>query len=99
MSIMEEFKDRCKGFEVMCEEIAADLRELPTDYKIAERYSEIDQEIYEMLEWYERVKKEKKLMEDRMKRIDSEIRSLNNIVQNFKLREFSRDQLQDRYLP
>ena len=54
---MEEFKDACWGLDVRSEEIAADLRDLPTDYKLAERYIKIDQEIYEMFEWYERVKK------------------------------------------
>ena len=72
--MMEEFKDRCQDLEVCGEELAADLRQLPTDYKLAERYTEIDQEVYDIMEWY-------------------------NDVQNFKLREFSRAQQQDLYLP
>jgi hypothetical protein len=89
---MEEFKDSCKGLDVRSEEIAADLRDLPTDYKLAERYMEIDQEIYEMLEWYERVKKERIQMEERLKRTDRDLKFLNNDVQRLKLREFSRAQ-------
>ena len=87
---MEEFKDSCKGLDVRIEEIAADLRELPTDYKLAERYIQIDQEIYEMQQWYERVKSERRDMEERLKMVDKNLRFLNNDVQRFKLREFSR---------
>jgi hypothetical protein len=87
---MEEFKDACLGLDVRSEEIAVDLRDLPTDYKLAERYMEIDQEIYEMLEWYERVKKERLEMEERLKRTDRDLKFLNNDVQRLKLREFSR---------
>lgn len=87
---MEEFKDSCKGLDVRIEEIAADLRELPTDYKLAERYIQIDQEIYELQEWYERVKSERRKMEERLKLVDKDLRFLNNDVQRFKLREFSR---------
>jgi DNA-binding transcriptional regulator GbsR (MarR family) len=57
--MIEEFKDMCQDLTTMSEEIAADLRDLPTDYKLAERYAEIDQEVYEMLEWYEKIKNEK----------------------------------------
>jgi hypothetical protein len=88
--MMEEFKDACLGLDVRSEEIAVDLRDLPTDYKLAERYMEIDQEIYEMLEWYERVKKERLEMEERLKRTDRDLKFLNNDVQRLKLREFSR---------
>jgi predicted nuclease with TOPRIM domain len=87
---MEEFKDACLGLDVRSEEIAADLRNLPTDYTLAERYMEIDQEIYEMKEWYERVKKERIEIEKRFKRVDRDLRHFNNDVQRFKLREFSR---------
>lgn len=86
---MEEFKDSCKGLDVRIEEIAADLRELPTDYKLAERYMDIDQEIYEMLEWYEKIKREKAKMEERLKRVDRDIKFLNNDVQRYKIHEFS----------
>jgi hypothetical protein len=55
---MEEIKDSYLGMEVQLEEIAIDLQELPTDYKLAERYRQIDQEIYEISEWYEKVKKQ-----------------------------------------
>jgi hypothetical protein len=62
---MEEFKDSCRDLEVRSEEVAADLRELPIDYTLAERYMEIDQEIYELCEWYEKARKrELKRMND-----------------------------------
>ena len=86
---MEEIKDIYRGMEVQLEEIAVDLRELPTDYKLAERYSEIDREIYEISEWYEKVKKERKVMEERLKKTEHNVRILNHEVKNLKLREFS----------
>jgi chromosome segregation ATPase len=87
---MEEFKDSCRDLDTRIEEIAVDLRDLPTDYKLAERYTQIDQEIYEMYEWYERVKKERIQMEERMRRVSENLRDLDNDVNRFKLREFSR---------
>jgi chromosome segregation ATPase len=87
---MEEFKDSCCDLDTRIEEIAVDLRDLPTDYKLAERYTQIDQEIYEMHEWYERVKRERIQMEDRMRRVSENLRDLDNDVNRFKLREFSR---------
>ena len=89
---MEEFKDRCQDLEVRGEELAADLRQLPTDYRLAERYTEIEQEVYEIMEWYKRVKRERKDMEERLTRTEWGMKLLNNDVQNFKLREFSRAQ-------
>ena len=87
---MEEFKDACQSLDVRIEEIAVDLRDLPTDYKLAERYTQIDQEIYEMHKWYERVKKERIQMEERLRRVSENLRDLDNDVNRFKLREFSR---------
>ena len=89
---MEEFKDKCQGMEVRLEEIAVDLQELPTDYKLAEQYSNIDQEVYEMLLWYEKIKTEKQIMERRLERVNYVLKNLNNDVKNLRLREFSRSQ-------
>jgi chromosome segregation ATPase len=86
---MEEFKDACQGLDVRSEELATDLRELPIDYKLAERYMKIDREIREMLEWYENVKKERKMMEERLQSADQDLKHLNNDVQRVKLRAFS----------
>lgn len=90
---MEEFKDKCQGMEVRLEEIAVDLQELPTDYKLAEQYSNIDQEVYEMLLWYEKIKTEKQIMEQRLEHVNYVIKNLNNDVKTLRLREFSRSQL------
>ena len=89
---MEEFKDACQGLIVQCDEIAEDMRHLPTDYKLAEQYTVIDQEIYDMLEWYEQVSSERKHMDGKMSRLKYKLKSLNNDVQNLKLLEFSHDQ-------
>ena len=90
--MIEEFKDMCQDLTTMSEEIAADLRDLPTDYKLADRYKQIDQEIYEISEWYEKVKKQRKIVEERLKNAKQDLRTLNHEVKNLKLREFSRDQ-------
>ena len=87
---MEEFKDSCRDLDTRIEEIAVDLRDLPTDYKLAERYTQIDQEIYEMQEWYEKVKKERIRMEERLRRVSGDLQNLDNDVNRLKLREFSR---------
>lgn len=89
---MEEFKDACQGLIVQCDEIVADMKQLSTDYKLAERYMDIEQEIYDMLEWYENVRRERKQMDKKLSKIDNEIRALNNDVQNLKLLEFSHAQ-------
>jgi len=89
MNIMEEFKDKCKGLEVFSEEIAADLRELPTDYKLAEQYTEIDREIYELLKLYKNIRKEIIIMEDKIKYLEFKMKKLNNRVQDFKVQQFS----------
>lgn len=88
--MMEEFKDTCQGLIVRCDEIAEDMRQLSTDYRLAERYTKIDQEIYDMLEWYEQVRRERKYMDKKLRRLDRELKGLNNDVQNFKLTEFYR---------
>lgn len=94
-----EFKDLYQGLVTRSEEIAADLRDLPTDYRLAERYTDIDQEVYEVYKWYEtrkkelqRYEREKREMNARVKKIDTKLKVLNNDVQSFKLQEFSRAQ-------
>ena len=89
---MEEIKDAYQGMEVQLEEIAIDLQDLPTDYKLAERYSKIDQEIYEISRWYEKMKKQRKCIEERIRNTKHDLRSLNHEVKNLKLQEFSRHQ-------
>jgi chromosome segregation ATPase len=89
---MEEIKDSYLGMEVHLEEIAIDLRDLPTDYKLAERYRQLDQEIYEISEWYEKVKKQRKIVEERIENTKQDLRTLNHEVKNLKLQVFSHDQ-------
>jgi chromosome segregation ATPase len=98
-----EFKDTCQELETRIDEIAVDLRDLPTDYKLAEKYTDIDREICEVSEWYERKKQElintrkrywneRNAMEARAYKINDDIKKLNNEVQTLKLREFSHAQ-------
>ena len=92
-----EIKDKCDGLETRLDEIAADIRDLPFDYKIVETYTSIDDEVYQIYEWYENAKetiqrymKEKAAIERRLGELDKVSKSLNNTVQNLKLQEFSR---------
>jgi len=98
-----EFKDVCQDLEARIDEVARDMRKLPTDYTMVEQYSSIDKEINEVSEWYEEKRKElflfietykleRKLMNVKISRIDSNIKNLNNDVQNLKLLAFSHDQ-------
>ena len=92
-----EIKDKCDGLETRLDEIAADIRDLPFDYKIVETYSSIDEEMYEIYEWYEKARgvlqhylKEKEAIETRLQELDLKSKSLNNTVQNLKLQAVSR---------
>lgn len=98
-----EFKDVCQDLEARIDEVARDMRKLPTDYTIIEQYNGIDKEINEVSEWYEEKRKElvlfietykleRKLMNVKISQIDSDIKHLNNHVQNLKLLAFSHDQ-------
>ena len=91
-----EIKDKCDGLETRLDEIAADIRDLPFNYRIVEAYSDIDNEINHIYEWYDSAKviirrylKEKEAIERRLKELDVHTKSLNNKVQSLKLQEFS----------
>jgi hypothetical protein len=53
-----EIKDKCDGLETRLDEIAADIRDLPFDYKLIEKYYAIDTDIHKLYEWYEENVKE-----------------------------------------
>jgi uncharacterized protein (DUF342 family) len=91
-----EIKDKCDGLDSRMDEIAADIRDLPFDYKIVEKYSHIDEEIQQIYEWYEEKKsilseylKEKENIENKLKELEIHSKHLNNSVQNLKLQAFS----------
>lgn len=94
-----ELKDKCDGLETRLNEIAADIRDLPFDYKLVERYHNIDEDVQKLYEWYDKMKKvlqrysqEKVLVEEKLKELNKKTKFLNNHVQNLKLQKFSRDQ-------
>ena len=94
-----EIKDKCDGLETRLDEIAANIRDLPFDYKLIERYTDIDNDIHKLYEWYDGMKKmlkkyleEKDIVENKLKELDTKTKFLNNTVQSLKLQEFSRDQ-------
>jgi chromosome segregation ATPase len=93
-----EIKDRCDGLETRLDEIAADIRDIPFNYRVVDIYSNIDEEIHQIYEWYDSMKviikrylKEKDAIERRLQDLDAHSKSLNNLVQNLKLQVFSRD--------
>ena len=94
-----EIKDKCDGLETRLDEIATDIRDLPFDYKLVEKYKSIDEDIQKLYEWYDGMKKmlkkyleEKDIVENKLKELDTKTKFLNNTVQSLKLQEFSRDQ-------
>ena len=94
-----EIKDKCDGLETRLDEIVANIRDLPFDYKLIEKYTDIDNDIHKLYEWYDGMKKmlkkyleEKDIVENKLKELDTKTKFLNNTVQSLKLQEFSRDQ-------
>jgi len=94
-----EIKDKCDKLETRLDEIAADIRDLPFDYKLVEKYHNIDEDVHKLYEWYDGMKKmlkkyleEKCIVENKLKELDTKTKFLNNELQSIKLREFSRDQ-------
>jgi len=94
-----ELKDKCDGLETRLDEIAADIRDLPFDYKLISKYKDIDEDLQRLYEWYDKMKKvlqrysqEKVLVEEKLKELNKKTKFLNNDVQSLKLQEFSHDQ-------
>jgi hypothetical protein len=99
-----EIKDKCDGLETRLDEIAADIRDLPFDYNLIEKYYAIDTDIHKLYEWYDGMKKmlkryleEKIIVENKLKEMDTKTKFLNNIIQNLKLQEFSHGQHASEY--
>jgi hypothetical protein len=94
-----EIKDKCDGLETRLNEIAADIRDLPFDYKLIEKYHAVDEDVQKLYEWYDGMKRvlkkyidEKDIVENKLRELDTKTKFLNNHVQNLKLQKFSRDQ-------
>jgi len=71
--------------ETRIDELSGILQDLPTDYRLAERYMNIDQEIYA-------VKKNQNDVDTRVSTIYSDLDALALDIQHFKSRVFSHDQ-------
>jgi predicted nuclease with TOPRIM domain len=87
-----EIKDNCDDLETVMDEIAICIREMQFNYKLVERYTDIEEQVYEVYEWYEKNKKfledymsERDIIKERLKRIEKDVRFLNHDVQNNKL--------------
>ena len=46
-----EIKDKCDGLDTRLEELAADIRDLPTNYKLISKYNNIDDALQKMYDW------------------------------------------------
>jgi hypothetical protein len=86
-----DIKDLCDGIDTRLNEIAGDIRDIPFDYKLVDKYSHIDEDLYQIYEWYDRNKimidtymKEKLIIEEKIKEVDRSTRHLNHIIQNTK---------------
>jgi len=89
---MEELHDACQDLDVKMEEIALDLSDFQTNYKLAERYIDIDRQIHELFDMYNHIKNYKKSMVLKLQNVTKEIRKLDNEVNSLKLQEFSHAQ-------
>ena len=94
-----EIKDKCDGLDTRLEELAVDIRDLPTNYKLISKYNNIDEDLQKLYDWYHTMKdvlkqytQEKQIVEAKLEQLDTSTKSLNNEVQNLKLQEFSHDQ-------
>ena len=94
-----EIKDKCDGLDTRLEELADDIRDLPTNYKLISKYNNIDEDLQKLYDWYRTMKdvlkqytQEKQIVEAKLEQLDTQTKSLNNEVQNLKLQEFSHDQ-------
>ena len=52
-----EIKDLCDDLETRLDVLAVDIRGLHFDYTIVDMYSHIDEEMFQIYEWYEHYKK------------------------------------------
>jgi DNA-binding transcriptional MerR regulator len=99
-----ELKDAYQGLEARADDIALSLRELPIDYKLADKCADIGFAVEDIKEWYEKRKKdfeeyelEKKLVLDKIELIDTHLKKLYNDVETLKLQVFSHDQHRGSY--
>jgi septation ring formation regulator EzrA len=87
-----EVKDRCIGLETRLDEIASDIRNLPFNYKLVEKYSNIDENVQEIHDWYEKNKiilenymEEKSIIDAKLRDLEKSTKFLNHETQNIKM--------------
>jgi septation ring formation regulator EzrA len=93
-----EIKDLCDDLETRLDVLAVDIRGLHFDYTIVDMYSHIDEEMFQIYEWYEHYKKmfktyekEKADIQEKLGTLEKKTKDLNNTVQSLKSQVFSRD--------
>jgi septation ring formation regulator EzrA len=87
-----EVKDKCIGLETKLDEIASEIRNLPFNYKLVEKYSNIDENVHEIYDWHEKNKiilenymKEKSIVDEKLRDLEKSTRFLNHETQNIKM--------------
>tara|TARA_B110000858_G_C17441653_1_gene310088 strand:- start:148 stop:459 length:312 start_codon:yes stop_codon:yes gene_type:complete len=95
----DEFKDIYQDLDARINEITVKLQSLPIeDYKIIERYTGLDKEMNDVIEWYENKRNEiilfcnkydfeKKLMGVKLSRMEDTLQILDNDVEQIKLQK------------
>lgn len=87
-----EVKDKCIELETKLDEIASDIRNLPFNYKLVEKYSNIDENVQQIYDWYEKNKiilenymKEKSIIDAKLRDLEKSTKFLNHEIQNIKM--------------
>lgn len=95
----DEFKDIYQNLDARINEITVKLQSLPIeDYKIIERYTGLDEEMNDVIEWYENKRNEiilfcnkydfeKKLMGVKLSRMEDTLQILDNDVEQIQLQK------------
>ena len=86
-----EIKDRCDTIENKLDEIALDMKSMNFNYKFVEEYTNIDREVCEIHEWYDKNRElikrylhEKENIKNKLCILEKNVKKFNNNIQNNK---------------
>ena len=93
-----EIKDKCDEIDTRVDQICNDIRQVPLYYELIDQCYDIDQQVKEISEWYDISKEylrqyecERKIANEKLKKLDERSKVLNNAVQNIKSQASFRD--------
>jgi uncharacterized coiled-coil DUF342 family protein len=93
-----DIKDKCDDLDTRIELLCEDIRGVSTTYKIVDQCYKIDEQLSKIYEWYENTKevinkynqeRERVILD--LEKMDTELKVINNTIQNAKSQAFSRD--------